>query len=79
LQGFRVRGTVRSLKDNKKFNAIFKIRPDFNSKITLYEANLMNDQGWNEAIAGCYYVIHVASPFPSKPPEKEEDLINPAI
>jgi dihydroflavonol-4-reductase len=39
---------------------------------------LENDAGWAEAVAGCDYVHHVASPFPSAPPKHEDDLIIPA-
>jgi nucleoside-diphosphate-sugar epimerase len=38
----------------------------------------MNDTGWAEAAAGCEYVLHVASPFPSTVPKHEDELIVPA-
>jgi nucleoside-diphosphate-sugar epimerase len=39
---------------------------------------LNKDEGWKEAVSGCTYVLHVASPFPASPPKHEDDLINPA-
>lgn len=41
-------------------------------------ADLTRDEGWEEAVAGVDYVLHVASPFPSAPPAHEDDLIVPA-
>ena len=38
----------------------------------------MADAGWAEAVAGCDFVLHVASPFPLGPPKHEDDLIVPA-
>jgi dihydroflavonol-4-reductase len=38
----------------------------------------MEDRGWPEAVAGCDFVLHVASPFPASVPKHEDDLIVPA-
>jgi nucleoside-diphosphate-sugar epimerase len=38
----------------------------------------MDDAGWSDAVNGCPYVLHVASPFPSSPPKHEDALILPA-
>ncbi|HWB69864.1 MAG TPA: NAD-dependent epimerase/dehydratase family protein, partial [Solirubrobacterales bacterium] len=35
-------------------------------------------EGWGEAVAGCDYVLHVASPFPSAQPKDADELIVPA-
>jgi len=43
-----------------------------------FEADLLKDDGWTEACAGCTYVLHVASPFPSNVPKDENELIAPA-
>ena len=39
---------------------------------------MTKDDNWNEAVSGCDYVLHVASPFPAENPEHEDDLIIPA-
>ena len=31
------------------------------------------------AVKDCDYVIHVASPFPNAPPEKEDEVLTPAV
>jgi dihydroflavonol-4-reductase len=38
----------------------------------------MGDAGWPEAVSGCAYVLHVASPFPPAAPKHEDELIVPA-
>ena len=35
--------------------------------------------GWAEAVAGCTYVLHVASPFPTESPKDKNELIRPAV
>jgi len=41
-------------------------------------ADLERDDGWAEAVRGCDYVLHVASPFPPALPAHEDELIVPA-
>lgn len=41
-------------------------------------ADLTKDEGWAEAVAGCDYVLHVASPLPVGPVAHEDDVIIPA-
>jgi nucleoside-diphosphate-sugar epimerase len=41
-------------------------------------ADLENDAGWPQAVTGCEYVLHVASPFPPTVPKHEDELIVPA-
>ena len=41
-------------------------------------ADLRGDDGWEEAVAGCDYVLHVASPFPPVQPKDPDELIVPA-
>jgi dihydroflavonol-4-reductase len=41
-------------------------------------ADLTSDAGWSDAISGCQYVLHVASPFPGTAPRSEDELIIPA-
>ena len=46
--------------------------------VSFVEADLSKDIGWDEAMTGCTYVLHVASPFPLATPKNEDDLIIPA-
>jgi dihydroflavonol-4-reductase len=43
------------------------------------ELDLMNDAGWDKAMEGCDYVLHVASPFVVKVPKDENEIIKPAV
>jgi nucleoside-diphosphate-sugar epimerase len=47
-------------------------------RLSFIAADLQQDAGWPEAVAGCDYVLHVASPFPSSVPKNEDELIVPA-
>jgi dihydroflavonol-4-reductase len=51
---------------------------DAGNRLTFFAADLNADAGWAEASAGCDYVLHVASPFPSTVPRDENELIVPA-
>lgn len=46
--------------------------------MTVLAADLARDAGWAEAVEGCDYVLHVASPFPPKQPKNPDELIVPA-
>lgn len=60
--GYRVRGTVRDLNNKAKVEPVQKL--DKHGLLELVEADLMDDTCWKKAVAGCDYVLHVASPFP---------------
>jgi dihydroflavonol-4-reductase len=50
----------------------------FDARIGFFEADLERDDGWSEAVAGCDYVVHVASPLPAAEPKSEDEVIVPA-
>jgi len=39
----------------------------------------MKDEGWEKAMEGCDFVLHIASPFVVKVPKDENELIKPAV
>lgn len=47
-------------------------------RLTFFAAGLERDEGWAAAVAGCDYVMHVASPIPAAAPKTEDELIVPA-
>ena len=77
--GHLVRTTVRSLKREGDVRAMLKqggaVSDD---RLSFVVADLENDAGWPQAVAGCEYVLHIASPFPSTLPKHEDELIVPA-
>ncbi|MEO8611844.1 MAG: aldehyde reductase [Chloroflexota bacterium] len=77
--GYRVRTTVRSLKREADVRAMLKVGgADAGDALSFVAADLNADAGWPEALAGCTYVLHVASPFPPAQPKDENELIIPA-
>jgi nucleoside-diphosphate-sugar epimerase len=77
--GHRVRTTVRSLKREADVRAMLKVGgAEPNDRLSFFAADLEKDAGWPEAVAGCDYVLHVASPLPPSVPKNENDLILPA-
>ncbi|MCT4624650.1 MAG: aldehyde reductase [Schleiferiaceae bacterium] len=78
-QGYVVKGSIRSLKKAKKVEDTIKKYIDPKGNLEFCELNLLEDQGWDEAVADCDFVMHVASPFVSKVPKDENELIKPAV
>jgi nucleoside-diphosphate-sugar epimerase len=77
--GYQVRTTVRSLKRESDVRAMLKVGgAEPGDRLSFIAADLESDAGWPEAVAGCEYVLHVASPFPPKVPKNEDELIVPA-
>ena len=77
--GHQVRTTVRSLKREDDVRALLKQGgAEPGDRISFFAADLENDAGWPQAVAGCDYVLHVASPFPPNVPKHEDELIVPA-
>lgn len=75
--GFKVRGTVRDLKDEKRVRPLMKMSSRFN--LELVEADLLNKNCWSKVMKDVSYVIHTASPFPIAQPENDDDIIRPAL
>jgi len=78
-QGHQVRTTVRDLKREADVRALLKVGgAEPGDALKVYAADLESDAGWAEAIAGCDFVQHIASPFPAGIPKHEDELIIPA-
>ena len=78
-EDYRVRTTVRSLKREANVRVMLKVGGvEHEERLSFVEAELMSDAGWAEAVAGCDFVLHVASPFPAGVPKNEDELIIPA-
>lgn len=72
---------VTSVKDKGKITLVKKCLKENNvdiSKIEFYVLDLLDDQGWEEALKGCEYVLHMASPV--IPGNVDMDLlVKPAV
>ena len=77
--GHRVRTTVRNLQREPLVRAMLKQGgAEPGDRLAFLAADLESDAGWPQAVAGCDYVLHVASPFPAHVPKHEDELIVPA-
>lgn len=77
--GYQVRTTIRNLKREGDVRTMLKVGGiDAGNRLSFYAADLENDMGWREAVSGCDFVLHVASPLPPSVPKNEDELIVPA-
>jgi nucleoside-diphosphate-sugar epimerase len=78
--GHTVRTTIRTLNREPDVRAMLKAGGYTGpaDRISFFAADLNSDASWAQAISGCEYILHVASPFPPGAPKHEDDLIIPA-
>ncbi len=77
-RGYRVRTTVRDLSREPGVRAAVESRVAADDRLSVLAADLRSDDGWKEAVQGCDFVLHVASPFPPAQPKDPDELIVPA-
>jgi dihydroflavonol-4-reductase len=77
-RGYSVRTTVRDLAREPEVRAAIASEVDAGGRLSVLAADLLSDDGWEEAVQGCDYVLHVASPFPPEQPKDPDELIVPA-
>jgi nucleoside-diphosphate-sugar epimerase len=75
---YLVRTTVRDLAREAEVRARVGSHVDPGDRLTVLAADLTSDDGWEQAVQGCDYVLHVASPFPLAQPKDPDELIVPA-
>ncbi|MEO9463227.1 MAG: NAD-dependent epimerase/dehydratase family protein [Marinomonas sp.] len=75
-QGKTVHTTVRNVAKSEP--RLRERWPDVGERLKVFQADLENDAGWEEACTGCDAVAHIASPFPLAVPKHEDELIVPA-
>ena len=77
--GHQVHTTVRDAGREPEVRGMLReggVEPG--ERVAFFVADLESDAGWARAVAGCEYVLHVASPFPQTVPKNPDDLIVPA-
>jgi len=77
-QGYVVRTTVRDLSKEPAVRAALGKIVDPGNRLSFHAANLTADDGWDAAVGGCDYVLHVASPLGVADPKDPNELITPA-
>ena len=76
--GLPVRATVRAADREAELRAAVRRGGADDSGLEVVVAELMADEGWVAAAAGCEEVHHVASPIPLAQPDDPDALILPA-
>ena len=78
-KGFNVKVSLRDMnRQSEVLDAISK-NINCNDKIEFCELDLLKDDGWDDAISGCDYVLHLASPVLFGTPKNPDTLIKPAV
>lgn len=77
-RGYGARTTIRDLSRESEVRANLGSQVDVGDRLSVFAADLTGDKGWADAIDGCDYVLHVASPFPPAQPKDPDELIVPA-
>ena len=77
--GHSVRTTLRDLKREDEVRSMLREGgAEPGERVSFVAADLESDAGWPQAVAGCDYVLHIASPFPQGVPKDPNELIVPA-
>ena len=77
-RGHQVRASVRNDSRGQELRETIESRRGSSEGLAVVEADLASDDGWEDAVRGCDYVLHVASPFPASQPKDPNELIVPA-
>jgi dihydroflavonol-4-reductase len=75
--GHMVRATLRDPRKAESVRAAVSRVVDPGDRLRFVTADLLSDEGWDEVVAGCEYVLHVASPLTAT--RDEEQVIRPAV
>ena len=62
-RGYAVRTTLRDLAKAQAVRTAVASAASDTDRLTFVRADLTADEGWDDAMAGCDYVLHVASPL----------------
>ncbi|MEU5256901.1 SDR family oxidoreductase [Streptomyces longwoodensis] len=74
--GHDVRTTVRDAGREPALRHRLHAATDFDdARLTVVRADLRVDDGWADAVAGCDYVLHVASPTLRTVPDSAEEMV----
>ncbi|HUH79733.1 MAG TPA: NAD-dependent epimerase/dehydratase family protein [Solirubrobacteraceae bacterium] len=77
-RGYQVRASVRNASRERELREMIESKRGSSAGLSVVEADLSRDDGWEQAVSGCDYVLHVASPFPAAQPKDPDELIVPA-
>ena len=78
-KGYIVRTTIRSQSRKDEIYKAMSKYSDLDNILEFHICDLLKDDGWNDAVSECNFVLHVASPFILEVPNDENVLIKPAV
>lgn len=80
-RGYPVRASVRDLSRADKVEPLRRLAKHAPGTLELFEADLLRPGAFDDAMAGCRYVFHVASPFllPEQIEDPRRDVLDPAV
>ena len=79
-RGYRVHATVRSLANAERNACLLDLPGATADTLVLFEADLLDDDAFDECVAGAHCVFHTASPFvTSNITDPHRELIAPAL
>ncbi len=76
--GYKVKGSLRDISKEKNIRDYFVFDYE-ESNLEFCNLDLMKDDGWDDAVSDCKYIMHIASPFEIEEPKNEKKLIEPAL
>jgi len=71
-RGYTVRATLRDLSRAPQVRAGIESQVAAGENLSFVAADLTQDAGWDDAVRGCDYVLHIASPLTRQPKTPEE-------
>lgn len=74
-QGYTVRTSLRDLGKASSVRSALLHQGIDDSRLSFFCADLTRDHGWDSAMTGCDYVLHVASPLGLEATQQPQDLI----
>jgi len=80
-RGYAVHATVRDLARADKVEPLRRLAAGRPGTLELFDADLLRAGSFDEAMAGCRVVFHVASPFllPEQIRDPQRDVLDPAL
>jgi nucleoside-diphosphate-sugar epimerase len=78
-KGYTVHTTVRSLSQKERYQFLYNLE-NAETHLKLFEADLLMDGSFDEAVKNCSVVYHPASPFfLATPKDPQKELVDPAV
>ena len=78
-EGLTVHATLRDSSNEKKRAHLDKVAADAPGTIRYFDADLLDEGAFAEAMEGCNIVFHTASPFVVDVEDPQRDLVDPAL